>query len=161
MVVEDGLTEALLCIGLHLSLSIYPCPQILAVGISHHGGGSGSRSPAPRQISTLVVRISILHHREFCALICRVWPDSFPGPRVSRTRGMLVFSTNLHHPLNLSTNKPPHFCRHYVELSPHHHRHHLLVIQFPTDLQRCLESVRKTHKERPSRPSARRRAPRL
>ncbi len=23
----------------------YPCPRILAVGISHHGGGSGSRSP--------------------------------------------------------------------------------------------------------------------
>jgi hypothetical protein len=27
---------------------------------------------------------------------------------------VLVFSTNIHHPLSLSTNKPPHSCRPYV-----------------------------------------------
>ena len=29
----------------------------------------------------------ILRYRQFCALICRVWPDSFPGPRARCTRG--------------------------------------------------------------------------
>src|SRR5258708_1418835 len=82
-------------------------------------------------------------------------------PGIPVHEAILVFSTNLHHPLDLTTNKPPHFCRHYVELSPHHHRHHLLVIQLPTYLQQCLESVRKTHKERPSPPSACHRARRL
>ncbi|KAI0263887.1 hypothetical protein BGY98DRAFT_1045017 [Russula aff. rugulosa BPL654] len=54
----------------------------------------------------------ILRYCQFCALICRVWPDSFPRAHVHEA--VLVFSTNLHHPLSLSTNKPPHSCRPYV-----------------------------------------------
>src|SRR5216683_5867151 len=48
MVTEGRVTEALLC--RNCQVPGYPCPQILAVGISHHGGGSGSRSPRVRLI---------------------------------------------------------------------------------------------------------------
>src|SRR5258708_4500631 len=45
VVTEGRVTEALQCGRFLLSLPGYPCPRILAVGISYHDGGNGSRSP--------------------------------------------------------------------------------------------------------------------
>ncbi len=45
VVTEGRVTEALQCSRFLLSLPGYPCPRILAVGISYHDGGNGSRSP--------------------------------------------------------------------------------------------------------------------
>jgi hypothetical protein len=42
---KGRVTEALLCSGFLLLLPGYPCPQILAMEISYHGGGSSLRSP--------------------------------------------------------------------------------------------------------------------
>src|SRR5713226_3379428 len=45
VVTEGRVTEALQCSCFLLSLPGYPCPWILAMGISYHDGGNGSRSP--------------------------------------------------------------------------------------------------------------------
>jgi hypothetical protein len=63
------------------------------------------------------------------------------------------------HPLHLTTNKALH-SRPYVSLSPHCHRQRHPVIQFPSHLQQCSESIRKAHKEGYC-PSTRRRAPEM
>ena len=54
VVTEGRVTEALQCSRFLLSLPGYPCPRILAVGISYHDGGNGSRSPPRNGICSQV-----------------------------------------------------------------------------------------------------------
>jgi hypothetical protein len=59
-----------------LSLPDYPCPRIQAVGISHHGGGSGSRSLLGQRafrpgVSSILGRGSVIRSTNFGSLIAR------------------------------------------------------------------------------------------
>src|SRR5580698_3390480 len=95
-------------------------------------------SEDPHRLGSGLV-ITPIRYRQFCALISRVWPESSQDPVIPSTPRVL--NVDPHHSLSVSTNKAshPYSCRIYVQLSPHYHR--LLVIQFPTHPQQCLEGV--------------------
>ena len=76
---EGRVMEALQCSCFLLSFPGYPCPQIHAVGISHRGGGSGSRSP---EKSHFLLAQALRRHSgaPLCVLICHALSQRVPWP---------------------------------------------------------------------------------